>query len=224
MAVDWIKELAEALDYVSPICNKLHDAKWRHEQAALLRSSSTIIKARGTMTKTVPAVNESPSDDGLGAGDTNSYEAWFEQDDPPKLPDGWWDEDQVAQADARIAALETELRNIADAKPHGWEDPDDFRAWAQNRARHALTPNAELSGGLGKAPEGDYMDIIEPGHVYNLQHLDGCGKTQLIFVAREAERKHEGTTNQEVIRALIDRVLYLDQILPWDGNTKSFIT
>ena len=41
-----------------------------------------------------------------------------------------------------IATLQTELRNIAEAKPHKWDDPSDFRAWAQNRARHALTPNA----------------------------------------------------------------------------------
>ena len=38
-----------------------------------------------------------------------------------------------------------ELKNIADAKPHTWgEESDQFQAWAQNRARHALSslPNA----------------------------------------------------------------------------------
>jgi hypothetical protein len=41
-----------------------------------------------------------------------------------------------------------------------------------------------------------------------------------MFVAREYGRNHEGTTNQEVLRALIDRVKYLDSQLPWDGNSK----
>ena len=32
-----LKELADALDYVSPICNKLHNTEWRHEMARRLR-------------------------------------------------------------------------------------------------------------------------------------------------------------------------------------------
>jgi hypothetical protein len=35
--------------------------------------------------------------------------------------------------------LQTELENIANAKPSEWGDQkDQFRPWAQNRARHAL--------------------------------------------------------------------------------------
>lgn len=34
--------------------------------------------------------------------------------------------------------LYAELENIALATPNLWENPSHFRAWAQNRARHAL--------------------------------------------------------------------------------------
>lgn len=34
----------------------------------------------------------------------------------------------------------SELENIANAKPHTWgEESDQFQAWAQSRARHALS-------------------------------------------------------------------------------------
>lgn len=36
------------------------------------------------------------------------------------------------------AALLQELRNIATARPWGWNDPTDFTAWAQSRARYAI--------------------------------------------------------------------------------------
>jgi hypothetical protein len=40
---------------------------------------------------------------------------------------------------ARAEKAEAELGNIANAKPHTWGDmSDEFQAWAQNRARHAL--------------------------------------------------------------------------------------
>ena len=41
------------------------------------------------------------------------------------------------------AELLGEFRNIAGARPHTWEDPDDFQAWAQNRARHSLAKAKE---------------------------------------------------------------------------------
>lgn len=52
------------------------------------------------------------------------------------------------------------------------------------------------------------MKIVEPGHVYELTCLDGEMTQLLTFVAREPEngREHPGTQNQEVLRALIDRV------------------
>ncbi len=40
--------------------------------------------------------------------------------------------------DAEARILRDELINIAIAKPETWDDPGDFRAWAQSRARFAL--------------------------------------------------------------------------------------
>jgi hypothetical protein len=36
-----------------------------------------------------------------------------------------------------------ELRNIANAKPDTWDDPNEFRAWAQNRARFTIAKAEE---------------------------------------------------------------------------------
>lgn len=41
-------------------------------------------------------------------------------------------------ANARIAELEQELRNIANADTVAWDDPTEFEAWAKSRARHTL--------------------------------------------------------------------------------------
>jgi hypothetical protein len=39
-----------------------------------------------------------------------------------------------------------ELKNIANANPSNWEFPDEFKTWAQSRARHAIA-KAEASTG-----------------------------------------------------------------------------
>jgi hypothetical protein len=62
------------------------------------------------------------------------------------------------------------------------------------------------------------MEVLSKGHIYRLAHLDGQSVTEIVFVCREDGRKHEGTTNQEVIRALIDRVQYLDEQVPCYEN------
>lgn len=63
------------------------------------------------------------------------------------------------------------------------------------------------------------MRVIYPGHRYELDHLDGSGKTILQFISRAPlHAPVEGPTNQEVIRALIDRVKVLDAEVPWSGN------
>lgn len=63
------------------------------------------------------------------------------------------------------------------------------------------------------------MKIIDPGHQYALDQLDSVDPDlfqQLIFVKREGpgypgnKGHHSGTNIQEVLRALIDRVKYLD--------------
>lgn len=64
------------------------------------------------------------------------------------------------------------------------------------------------------------MKVIEPGHVYQLEHRDGTGAGLLVFVNREDGTEHEGTQTQEVIRALIDRTQHCDDCLRWEGNDK----
>ena len=53
----------------------------------------------------------------------------------------WWKDRDDARED-RVAELEAELRSIADAKYTAWDDgyntPQDFVAWVQNRCRFLL--------------------------------------------------------------------------------------
>ena len=59
------------------------------------------------------------------------------------------------------------------------------------------------------------MRIIDPGHVFELDHLDGPGKTILDFVKRVGkkfpgnENPHEGVISQEILRALISRTEHI---------------
>jgi hypothetical protein len=70
------------------------------------------------------------------------------------------------------------------------------------------------------------MKVIEPGHIYECQQLDGDGAPlRLVFVRRDKEPFHEGTQIQEVVRtqidmleALIDRTNHCDDCLRWEGN------
>ena len=72
------------------------------------------------------------------------------------------------------------------------------------------------------------MKVIEPGHVYDLDTLDGDGKpVRLIFVNREPGTEHAGTQTQEVLRAaidalecLIDRTNHCDGCVRWEGNDR----
>ncbi len=62
------------------------------------------------------------------------------------------------------------------------------------------------------------MKIIDPGHIYELRQL-GDDKTQtLTFIKRSSgtiqyDKEWSGLQTQEVLRALIDRTLYLDKVL-----------
>lgn len=59
---------------------------------------------------------------------------------------------------------------------------------------------------------------------YTAWQLDGLGEEILTFVKREGQRypgnvgHHAGTTAQEVLRALVDRVQYVDSQIPDSNN------
>lgn len=71
------------------------------------------------------------------------------------------------------------------------------------------------------------MRVVEPGHIYELNQLDGDGTPlRLVFVNREST-PHEGTQTQEVLRVtvdmlecLIDRTNHCDNCLRWEGNDR----
>jgi len=70
------------------------------------------------------------------------------------------------------------------------------------------------------------MRIIDPGHVYYLRVLDGEPHEEsiLAFVKRKGAKypgnnsTHSGTTNQEVLRAVVDRLGYVDYQIPHERN------
>lgn len=74
------------------------------------------------------------------------------------------------------------------------------------------------------------MEIIDPGHRYELDNMDG-GTTLLQFIKKAPvepgsailETVMNGTTNEEVVAALVDRMRFLDENLPCDEN-KAIIT
>ena len=69
------------------------------------------------------------------------------------------------------------------------------------------------------------MDVLDPGHEYDLNKLDGEEKQHLVFVKRKGEKypgnyfAYSGTTTQEVLRALIDRAMYVNQQQPCPETT-----
>lgn len=70
------------------------------------------------------------------------------------------------------------------------------------------------------------MKVLDPGHAYELNWLDGPngGSTFLFFVKREGalypgnKGAYPGTTIQEVLRAIIDRIKYVNNQIPDQGN------
>lgn len=75
------------------------------------------------------------------------------------------------------------------------------------------------------------MEIIDPGHEFRLASLDGQHEQVLTFVKRcdpvecgggkypGNHDAHPGTTTQEVIRALIARIEYVQGQIPCQENT-----
>lgn len=70
------------------------------------------------------------------------------------------------------------------------------------------------------------MIEVEPGHEYLLDSYDGEQENRLVFMKREGEGypfnvgHHAGTNCQEVLRALIARVKYLDSQISSPYNHK----
>jgi hypothetical protein len=71
------------------------------------------------------------------------------------------------------------------------------------------------------------MRVIDPGHIYELRHLDdpvGESFSMLKFVKREGDGypgnvgHYSGTTTQEVLRALVDRAKYVDNQIHDNAN------
>jgi hypothetical protein len=72
------------------------------------------------------------------------------------------------------------------------------------------------------------MKVLDAGHEYLLHSLDGGAEQRLVFVKREGQNypgnvgSHPGTTMQEVLRALIERAIYVDNQIP-DIETRAGI-
>lgn len=74
------------------------------------------------------------------------------------------------------------------------------------------------------------MRIIEPGHVYALENVDGEGDSEqhIQFVRRRDDRgellhedsRQPGILTQELLRVAIDRTLYLYAEAPCDEDTE----
>lgn len=62
------------------------------------------------------------------------------------------------------------------------------------------------------------MKELITGHTYELNHLDGKNTQILQFVNRNYGQECEGVTNQEVLRALIERIKFLNSQIPWELN------
>lgn len=72
------------------------------------------------------------------------------------------------------------------------------------------------------------MRVIDPGHVYQLDVLDGEDiPLFLTFVKREGDGypgnvgHHPGTTTQDVLRALIERAQYVDNQIHDEANDEA---
>lgn len=55
------------------------------------------------------------------------------------------DDSYIAELEEQRDALLVELTNIANANTRDWDDPTDFKAWAQNRARHTIAKVARVA-------------------------------------------------------------------------------
>jgi hypothetical protein len=70
------------------------------------------------------------------------------------------------------------------------------------------------------------MRILDSGHLYALHHLEDAGEQLLRFVKRSGgpasyDAEYAGTTCQEVLRALINRLTFVDALLPAIENRQA---
>lgn len=68
------------------------------------------------------------------------------------------------------------------------------------------------------------MKVIDEGHLYSLSNFERCpdpeGQSALTFVKMDEDGLyHNGTTNEEVIAVLIDRMKYLNGKFPCRENS-----
>lgn len=72
------------------------------------------------------------------------------------------------------------------------------------------------------------MKVIEPGHIYEAQNVDGTGVQLIVFVRRRddeavilpAAERRQGMLTQELLRIAIDRTLYLNAEGPCAENVE----
>ena len=70
------------------------------------------------------------------------------------------------------------------------------------------------------------MRVIDPGHIYEVQNVDGDGSQRIEFVRRRDDEavvldqtsRREGILTQELLRVAIDRTLYLNAEGPCHEN------
>jgi len=55
------------------------------------------------------------------------------------------------------------------------------------------------------------MKCVEEGHVYKLNNTQSSQAQEIVFMKRtNGELVHDGTTNEEVLKMLIERITYLN--------------
>lgn len=70
------------------------------------------------------------------------------------------------------------------------------------------------------------MKIIQPGHVYDVENIDGPGTQRIQFTERRGwdaellpeDKRTPGIQSQELLRVLIDRTIYLHAEQAWHEN------
>jgi hypothetical protein len=65
------------------------------------------------------------------------------------------------------------------------------------------------------------MTILTPGHKYSLAAFENGQEQHLQFIEKDVAMNtlHDGTTNEEVLAMLIDRLKFLGQKLPCRENS-----